>query len=60
MVRNLLRRKVFVEHDNAHMESLQRSVIVSLIALWITGIAVVGIDYLEKGVEYFMNPKLQA
>lgn len=60
MVRDLLKRKVFTEHDNAHMESLQKSVIVALIALWVTGVAVVGIDYLGKGVEYFMNPKLQA
>lgn len=60
MVRDLLKRKVLTEHDNAHMESLQKSVVVALIALWITGIAVIGIDYMEKGVDYFMNPKLQA
>jgi hypothetical protein len=60
MVRDLLKRKVSTEHDNAHMESLQKSVIVALIALWVTGIAVVGIDYLDKGADYFLNPKLQA
>jgi len=60
MVRDMLKRKVFTEHDNAHMESLQKSVIVALIALWVTGIAVIGIDYLGKGMDYFMNPKLQA
>ncbi|MHC8299164.1 hypothetical protein [Pseudomonas sp. ZS1P83] len=60
MVRDLLKRKAFTEHDNAHMESLQKSVIVALISLWVTGIAVIGIDYLEKGMNYFMNPKLQA
>lgn len=60
MVRDLLKRKAFTAHDNAHMESLQKSVIVSLIALWVTGIAVIGIDYLEKGMNYFMNPKLHA
>ncbi|PWK35732.1 hypothetical protein [Pseudomonas sp. OV226] len=60
MVRDLLKRKVFTEHDNAHMESLQKSVVVALIFLWVTGAAIVGIDYLEKGANYFMNPKLQA
>lgn len=60
MVKNLLKGKVFSEHDNAHLESLQTSVVVALIALWVTGVAIVGIDYLEKGVEYFKNPKLQA
>ena len=60
MVRDLLKRKVFTEHDNAHMESLQKSVIAALIALWVTGAAVIGIDYLEKGMDYFMNPKLHA
>lgn len=60
MVRDLLKRKVFTEHDNAHMESLQKSVIIALIALWVTGIAIIGIDYLEKGMDYFMNPKLHA
>ena len=60
MVRDLLKRKTFTEHDHAHMESLQKSVIVALIALWVTGAAVIGIDYLEKGMNYFMNPKLHA
>lgn len=60
MVRDLLKRKAFTEHDNAHMESLQKSVITALIALWVTGAAVIGIDYLEKGMDYFMNPKLHA
>jgi len=60
MVKDLLNRKTFTEHDHAHMESLQKSVIVALIALWVTGAAVIGIDYLEKGMNYFMNPKLQA
>ena len=60
MVKDLIRRNVATEHDNAHMESLQKPVVVALIALWVTGVAVVGIDYLGKGLEYFMNPKLQA
>ncbi|MGO4002836.1 MULTISPECIES: hypothetical protein [Pseudomonas] len=60
MVRDLLKRKTFTEHDNAHMESLQKSVVFALIGLWVTGAAIIGIDYLEKGTQYFMNPKLQA
>ncbi|MHC8401674.1 hypothetical protein ACYZTX_19960 [Pseudomonas sp. MDT1-17] len=60
MVRDLFKRKTFTEHDNAHMESLQKSVITALIALWVTGAAIIGIDYLEKGMNYFMNPKLHA
>lgn len=60
MVRDMLKRKVFSDHDNAHMESLQKSVIVALIVLWVTGIAIIGIDYQGKGMDYFMNPKLQA
>lgn len=60
MVRDLLKKKCFTGHDNAHMENLQKSVIVALVALWISGIAVVGIDYLDKGMDYFLNPKLQA
>nr|WP_218646437.1 hypothetical protein [Pseudomonas umsongensis] len=60
MVRDILKRKVFTEHDNAHMESLQKSVVVALICLWVTGTAIIGIDYLGKGTEYFMNPKLHA
>nr|WP_314641718.1 hypothetical protein [uncultured Pseudomonas sp.] len=60
MVKDLLKRKTSTGHDHAHMESLQKSVVVALIALWVTGIAVMGIDYLDKGMNYFMNPKLQA
>jgi len=60
MVRDLLKRKVLTAHDNAHLESLQKSVVFALISLWITGIAIISIDYLEKGVDYFMNPKLHA
>lgn len=60
MIRDILKRTVFTEHDNAHMESLQKSVVVALICLWVTGTAIIGIDYLGKGTEYFMNPKLHA
>ncbi|MBZ9781689.1 hypothetical protein K9857_09005 [Pseudomonas sp. REP124] len=60
MVRDMLKRKALTDHDHAHMESLQRNVVWALIVLWITGMAIMGIDYLDKGMQYFMNPKLQA
>ncbi|AWY44021.1 hypothetical protein DKY63_30555 [Pseudomonas putida] len=60
MVRDMLKRKALTGHDHTHMESLQRSVVWALIALWVTGAAIIGIDYLDKGMQYFSNPKLQA
>lgn len=47
-------------HDAKHLAGLQKSVGNALILLWISGAAVIGIDYLEKGMTYFANPKLQA
>lgn len=49
-----------IRYDRAHMSELQWSVSVALVALWITGIALVCIDAFDKGLEYFSNPKLQA
>ncbi|WP_137819711.1 hypothetical protein [Pseudomonas sp. 2FG] len=60
MVKQLLKGDASGQHDDAHMESLQKTVVLALVALWITGIAIVGIDYAGKGMEYFLNPKLQA
>ena len=60
MVKQLLKGDVSGHHDDAHLESLQKTVSLALVALWITGIAIVGIDYAGKGMEYFLNPKLQA
>jgi hypothetical protein len=60
MVKQLLKGDVSGHHDDAHMESLQKTVVLALVALWITGIGIVGIDYAGKGMEYFLNPKLQA
>jgi hypothetical protein len=33
---------------------------ISLIALWISGIAIIALDASSAGMQYFMNPKLQA
>ncbi len=60
MVRNLLKGHKGTGHDSQHMARLQKSVANALIFLWLTGIAVIGIDYLDKGMNYFANPKLQA
>jgi len=60
MVRNLLKGHKQAGHDSKHMTSLQKSVANALIFLWLTGAAVIGIDYLDKGMNYFANPKLQA
>ncbi|MGE8322491.1 MAG: hypothetical protein ACN6OX_05355 [Pseudomonas sp.] len=60
MVKNLLKGHNKAGHDAEHMASLQKSVANALIFLWLTGAAVIGIDYLEKGMNYFANPKLQA
>ncbi|MCY1422506.1 hypothetical protein D9M71_381900 [compost metagenome] len=60
MVRNLLKGHQEAGHDGKHMARLQKSVTNALIFLWLTGAAVIGIDYLDKGMNYFANPKLQA
>ena len=60
MVKQLLKGDVSGHHDDAHLESLQKTVSLALVALWITGIGIIGIDYAGKGMEYFLNPKLQA
>jgi hypothetical protein len=60
MVKQLLNGDASSQHDDAHMETLQKTVVLALVALWITGIAIVGVDYAGKGMEYFLNPKLQA
>ncbi|WP_322364824.1 hypothetical protein [Pseudomonas sp. Teo4] len=60
MVRDLLKGNKNTGHDSTHMARLQKSVTNALIFLWLTGAAVIGIDYLEKGMNYFSNPKLHA
>jgi len=46
--------------DSEHLDQLQSTVSRALLALWITGIAVVALDASVKGWSYFENPKLQA
>lgn len=44
--------------DPRHLAYLQKVVSGALAALWLTGAAVIWLD--AKGVEYFLNPKIQA
>jgi len=46
--------------DPDHMSGLQRTVSRALVALWITGVAVIAMDASVKGWGYFANPKIQA
>lgn len=43
-----------------HLAHLKSVVGISLIALWISGIAIIALDASSAGMQYFMNPKLQA
>lgn len=60
MIRNLLRGEATEPDHSRHLEQLKKSVSLALIVLWVSGIGIVGLDYAGKGMEYFLNPKLQA
>jgi hypothetical protein len=59
-VKQLLSGDPNAGHDREHLLSLKRTVSVALIALWITGIAIIWMDVSVKGLSYFENPKIQA
>ncbi len=59
MIRQLLSGHA-AEPDDKHLAQLKSTVSLALVALWITGIAVVWLDASSKGLVYFLNPKLQA
>ncbi|CAD5110188.1 hypothetical protein [Zestomonas carbonaria] len=46
--------------DSDHLAKLKDTVLIALAALWITGLMIIGLDVSIKGMEYFLNPKLQA
>jgi hypothetical protein len=60
MVKQLYRGETASAADTRHLEMLQKTVATALIALWISGAAVVLLDASTKGWAYFANPKLQA
>lgn len=43
-----------------HLEHLKNVVGLSLVVLWISGIAIIALDASSAGMQYFLNPKLQA
>ena len=46
--------------DREHLVEMQRLVVVALVALWISGAALVILDVYLKGLQYMANPKIQA
>ncbi|NBA94283.1 hypothetical protein [Pseudomonas sp. R5(2019)] len=60
MTQQLFKAERCSASDAHHLTSLQKTVSWSLIVLWITGFAIVGIDVADKGLVYFENPKIQA
>jgi hypothetical protein len=60
MVKKLLRANANDRENAQHLSQLQRTVSHALVALWLTGVAIVSLDASIKGWEYFANPKLQS
>ncbi|WP_211453725.1 hypothetical protein [Collimonas antrihumi] len=61
MVTQLIKGNTVEKQEAAHLDSLKRTVSLALVALWVTGIAVVWLDVSVKGFAYyFSNPKMQA
>lgn len=60
MVKKLIKGNAAAPDDIDHLHHVKQVVSLSLIALWITGIAIIALDVSVKGLEYFANPKLQA
>jgi hypothetical protein len=59
----LVRELVFDGRDTMdpdHLHGLHRTLVWMLLALWVTGLALVGFDTWTKGLQTLMNPKLQA
>lgn len=60
MLKALIKQEKSPVAESAHMQHLQTTVFWALVLLWITGLAIIGVDMLGKGAEYLLNPKLQA
>src|SRR5207245_8874718 len=60
MIKQLIKGDALAQSDNIHLSDLKKTVSLALIALWITGIAVIWLDASSKGLVYFLNPKIQA
>lgn len=60
MVKQLLEGDPDARVDAKHLSELQTTVSRALLALWISGVAIVTLDAWLKGWGYFANPKLQS
>ncbi|WP_211462950.1 hypothetical protein [Collimonas silvisoli] len=60
MVNQLIKGDTAEKQEAAHLNSLKKTVSLALVALWITGFAIVWLDVSAKGFTYFANPKMQA
>ena len=61
MIKQMITGKVDATHsDKTHLDTLKKTVLLALAALWVTGIGIILMDYSVKGAVYFLNPKLQA
>ncbi|MGH8803775.1 MAG: hypothetical protein ACREXN_03440 [Polaromonas sp.] len=60
MVKQLIKGGPAASLDKHHMSDLQKTVSAALVALWVTGVAIIAMDVSAKGLGYFANPKIQA
>ncbi|PFH08743.1 putative membrane protein DUF2214 [Collimonas sp. PA-H2] len=61
MVKQLIKGDTAEKQETEQLNSLKKTVTLALVALWITGIAIVWLDVSVKGfAAYFSNPKMQA
>ncbi len=60
MVKKLLQVHADDRVDRKHLSELQTTVSRALVALWVTGVAIVSLDVSLKGWGYLENPKLQS
>ncbi|WP_211443390.1 hypothetical protein [Collimonas humicola] len=61
MVKQLINGGTAEKQETEQLNSLKKTVTLALVALWITGIAIVWLDVSVKGfAAYFANPKMQA
>jgi len=61
MVKQLIKGDTAEKQETEQLNSLKKTVTLALVALWITGIAIVWLDVSVKGfAAYFANPKMQA
>lgn len=59
-VRKLMAGKPDESVDVKHLPVLQKTVSYALLALWLTGAAIIALDMSSKGMNYLGNPKLQS